>query len=141
MSAIEGTNWENSHFIYEYFCPKAHLIIIEKVVAGIRILTMGFVFYLSVWTYDELDFKKFLIMIFFSSNIFIIPHVFLFISDYKITKRDSIYYTSYVIELLNTCIIMYYSGINRKLSQPAMQGVLQSWQAFHNLKFGMEILY
>lgn len=109
--------------------------------AGIRILTMGFVFYLSVWTYDELDFKKFLIMIFFSSNLFIIPHVFLFISDYKITKRDSIYYTSYVIELLNTCIIMYYSGINRKLSQPAMQGVLQSWQAFHNLKFGMEILY
>lgn len=36
---------------------------------------------------------------------------------------------------------MYYSGINKKLNQPAMQGVLQSWQAFHNLRLGMDVLY
>jgi hypothetical protein len=45
------------------------------------------------------------------------------------------------VQLLNSCVILYYSGINRELNQPAMQGVLQSWQAFHNLKIGMNILF
>lgn len=140
-SVIEGTTYKESHFVYEYFCPKADFIIIEKVVSGIRLLSMSFVFYLSVWTYNELDFKKLLILIFFSSNLFIIPHIILVLNDSIITNRDSIYYTSYIINILDSCIMMYYSGINKKLNPPAMQGVLQSWQAFHNLRFGMDVLY
>ena len=45
-----------------------------------------------------------------------------------------------MIELLNNCLVLYYSGINKQLNQPAMQGVLQSWPAFHNLKLGMNVL-
>jgi hypothetical protein len=36
---------------------------------------------------------------------------------------------------------LYFSGINKQLNQPAMQGVLQSWQAFHNLRLGMNVLF
>lgn len=61
-------------------------------------------------------------------------------SGEAVNRRDPIYFTAFVIQLLNTCVIFYFSGINKELNQPAMQGVLQSWQAFHNLRLGMRVL-
>lgn len=36
---------------YEYFCPK-QLSITDILISSIRVLTLGFVFYLSTMTYD-----------------------------------------------------------------------------------------
>lgn len=38
-------------------------------------------------------------------------------------------------------MMLYYNGVEKELNQPAMQGVLQSWKAFHNLNLGMDILF
>ena len=46
--------------------------------AAIRLASFAWVFLLSLYTYDELDFKKFLFMIFLSSNLTIIPRVIVY---------------------------------------------------------------
>lgn len=142
--AILDVHPKYSSLTYQYFCPKLPSTF-DLIVTIVRLLTLAFVLYLSLWAYEELDFKKFLFLIFLISNLYIVPHVLLTIGkhyfQYDITNRDSIYYTSFIVELLSSCLILYYSGINKQLTQPAMQGVLQSWQAFHNLKLGMDVLF
>ena len=109
-------------------------------VSSIRLVSFGLVFFLSLWTYDELDFKKFLFLIFFCSNLTIIPRAIVNIWGNPTEFSFEIYYATYIVQLLDTVIMVYYSGINQELTQPAMQGVLQSWEAFHNLSLGMNIL-
>lgn len=112
-------------------------------VSAIRVLTLGFVFYLSTMTYDELDFTKFLLLLFFTSNLSIVPHIILDVLDMQyqnISTRAPIYYCAYIIELCNTCLVMYYSGIYKRLGQLPLQGVLQSWEAFHNVQICIKVL-
>ena len=48
---------------------------LEVIVSALRLLSLGVVFFLSLWTYDELDFKKFLFLIFLTSNLTLIPKI------------------------------------------------------------------
>lgn len=140
LTSIEGLEADKAFFSFQFFCPK-YGSIAESSFSIIRFVILAFVFYLSIWTYEELDFIKFFFLLYAFSNLSIIPKAIFYFSQVDpFINRLPIYYMSFIIELFNTCIIIYYSGINKIFSQPAMQGVLQSWQAFHNLYLGMDIL-
>jgi hypothetical protein len=50
------------------------------------------------------------------------------------------YFTVYILELINSCILLYYSGSKSRLNKPAEKGVLEVWRAFNNVELGMNIL-
>lgn len=80
--------------------------------------------------------------IFIVSNLSALPHILNLLEGVSNENdRWPIYYVSYIVQLLNSLMMLYYNGVEKELNQPAMQGVLQSWKAFHNLKLGMDILF
>lgn len=134
-----GVREHSSDFSFEFFCKK-HASIIDFVISSFRFILVSFVFYVSIWTYKELDSTRFFFLLYVFSNLSIVPKIIFEVLEIHPRDRYPIYYTSFIIELLNTCIIVYYSGVNQVLSKPAMQGVLSSWKAFHNFPLGMVIL-
>ena len=76
---IYGMEPHQSYLFFEYFCPKKTTSI-EVAVSVLRVIALLFVLYLSLLTYDELDFKKFLFLIFLISNLSIVPHVVITLS-------------------------------------------------------------
>jgi hypothetical protein len=104
---------------------------------------LGFVYFLSIYTYDDLDFTKLLLLLFITFNISIVPQIVIKIeqTDHKtIPQPTPTYFTVYIIELINSCILLYYSGSKSRLNKPAEKGVLEVWRAFNNVELGMNIL-
>lgn len=96
--------------VFEFFCPKESSVY-DWVVIAVRFLAMAFVYTSSIYTYSELDFKRFLLLIFCLTNTEVILRLFLAYSEITKTTYNEFYYHSFFMNLFGTLIMFYYSTI------------------------------
>jgi hypothetical protein len=66
--------------IFEFFCPKESSPF-DWIVIILRLLCMAYIYIICIYSYSELDFKKFLILIFILTNTEVILRLFLVIGS------------------------------------------------------------
>jgi hypothetical protein len=75
---------------------------------------MAYVCIISIYTYNELDFKFFLILVFALTNTEVVLRLFLAKADITKTTYLEFYYHSFVMNLFGTLIMFYYSTIKEQ---------------------------
>jgi hypothetical protein len=105
----DGTPYYGN-LVFEFFCPKESNIY-DWIVTAVRFIAMAHVYIISIYTYNELDFKRFLILIFILTNTEVILRLFLAFEVITKTTYHEFYYHSFIMNLFGTLIMVYYSTI------------------------------
>lgn len=79
---------------------------------------------LSIKTYKELDFKKFIFLIFLLSNTQILVRAVLVFNQIEKSSYHELYYHSLLLHLFGTLLLLPYSNFNLNVNQPPGSAVL-----------------
>ncbi len=101
---------------------------------------MAYVYIISIYTYNELDFKWFLFLVFALNNTEVILRGFLAVEDVTETTYHEFYYHSFVMNLFGTLIMFYYSAIKEQRNRPLSIPILESFKAFLQNSLGFSVL-
>ena len=108
---------------FEMLCPKQSSYL-DWVTTVMRYILLAVSYSLSIKTYKELDFKRFLFLVFLLTNtqgLFRALMVFLGIVS---TTYHEFYYHSLLLNLLGTLLLLPYSKFNLNVNQPPGAAIL-----------------
>jgi hypothetical protein len=106
----------------------------------LRFAFMAYVYIISIYTYNELDFKWFMILVFTLTNTEVILRLFLALEQITATTYHEFYYHSFVMNLFGTLIMFYYSTIKEQRYRPLSIPILESFKAFLQNSLGFSVL-
>lgn len=85
---------------------------------------LAFSYTLSIKSYKELDFKRFIFIIFLLSNTQVIVRAILVFAGIEYQAYHEFYYHSLLLHLVGTLILLPYSNFNLNVNQPPGAAVL-----------------
>lgn len=114
----------SAQLTFEFLCPKESGVL-DWITTLFRYLLLFISYTLSIKTYKELDFKKFIFLIFLLSNTQILLRaVLVFNNRIEVSSYHEFYYHSLILHLLGTLLLLPYSNFNLNVNQPPGSAVL-----------------
>lgn len=108
---------------FELLCPKLSGVV-DWIATLMRYLLMSLSYSLSIKTYKELDFKRFLFLIFMLSNTQVIVRIIMVANNIEETTYHEFYYHSLILNLLGTLLLYPYSKYDLLVQQPPGTAIL-----------------
>jgi hypothetical protein len=135
----DGLTAHSAKTTFELLCPKQSGVL-DWVTTVLRYLLLAVSYTLSIRSYKELDFKRFIFLIFLLSNTQVVVRAVLVFAGIESTTYHEFYYHSLLLNLLGTLLLLPYSEFNLNVNQPPGAAVLENFQAFINYIPGSHIL-
>ena len=95
---------------------------------------------MSIHVYKELDFKRFLIVLYIISNTEVFLKILSNIIDISGQAYHEFYYNSFLTSLAGTLMIAYFGRFKELVNPLPDKGIINDWDAFMNLELGVNIL-
>ena len=123
LETVDGLTPHSARLTFEMLCPKQSGIL-DWVATVMRYILLAISYSLSVKAYKELDFKRFLFLIFLLSNTQGVVRAGMVLTGIITTTYHEFYYHSLLLNLLGTLLLLPYSEFNLNVNQPPGAAVL-----------------
>lgn len=118
-----GWDEGSAQLTFEFLCPKESGAL-DWVTTVLRYVLLLISYTVSIKTYKELDFKKFIFLIFLLSNTQILVRAVLVFNRIETSSYHEFYYHSLLLHLFGTLLLLPYSNFNLNVNQPPGSAVL-----------------
>jgi hypothetical protein len=121
--AADGLTEHSAQLTFELLCPKQSGIL-DWVTTVMRYILLVVSYTMSIRAYKELDFKRFIFLLFLVTNTQGLVRAALVFAGIVSTTYHEFYYHSLLLNLLGTLLLLPYSEFNLNVNQPPGAAIL-----------------